>query len=457
MSKHTWVKWFIAYMLIAGGNYMVYSMWLPLRIAHHVILSVILLFWFLKYGLPNTHLLWPVGAVGVSVALSVVGAQDKRMALEYAWVWWINSALLLICSSWYQQGRARELLGSMFISGAFLAATCILDFALYGGRPGGVFFNINLAGGFIAALIAPSMARARATGSLKYYLLMGLFCLVVALNQSRGALLCVAVSVAALMLLRGDIRLKRLSWVLPLGAAGLILLGWANHNAGDAIRMDLWRVAQQLIETKPLGVGAGLFAQAYQSAGAGGDFRFTGAHNYYLTLGAELGAPGLAAGSVFILLIMYGVAGQKRTLEQDGSLAALVGVAAHMLVDNFPSQNYTFLCSLLLAHLLSSWAPFFSIPTRLKYLMSAGVMLGAALMLRFDRAQIVYERSLSSGSYSLAQQALELDPENRLYQINYTRAAHDGNLTPALAIDPNILKSDSLMLYGLSNYGRVFR
>lgn len=433
---------------------MVYSTMLPLRVAHHVILTVIILFWFLKYGVPNTMLLWPVLLSAGAVALSVVGAQDRRMALEYAWHWWTNGALLLICTSWYQQARERELITVAILSGVLVAATCVLEAALYSGRPGGLLLNVNLAGGFIAALIVPTLARAR--HDWKYAPALLLFGVALLLNQSRGAFLCVGVAVAAFYILR---RVRFYWWSIPLGAGALvgILSLNAGHSSGDVVRMDLWRVAQSIIESKPLGVGVGLFGQAYQQLGSGNGFRFLGAHNYYLNLGAELGGVGLAAGAAALLIVGYGLIGRKRTVEQDASLAALVGIAAHMLGDNFPTQGYTLLVSLYVAHLLYQWQIPFTLPSKLKYVASGVLVAGVLMMLRFDRAQIVYERSLSTGSYSAALEALQLDPDNRLYQINYSRAAHDGDLSAALTIDPTIPKADSLMLYGLVNYGRVFK
>jgi len=469
--KLGWIKWFVPYMAMAGGNYLLYSMVLPIRIFHHVFISLILIFWFLKYGIPRSHLLWPLLAVWASVVLSIAGAEDKRMALEYAWHWVTNGLLLLMATEWFRQERESELWRAQFLTSGFIAATCVIQGLLYGTRPGGALFNINLAGAYLGASLLPLAVWTIQNGLLKrfglYGVLLGLVGIAIYLNGSRGAILSVFVALAVFLFLtsslykrwtRKVIRLVAVGFPLVVGGAAVLTMSTQpGHAAGDTVRLDLWRVAEALFETHPLGVGPGLFGQAYQALGAGDEFRFTGAHNLYLTIAAELGGPGLASGAVMALAIVYGLLSQKRTLQQNASLAALCGIAAHMMVDNYPSQGFTFLTSLYLAHVLSGWQPNFSFPRRTRYAALAVVAFGAFFMLKYDRAQIAYERSLASGSYFAAQEALLLDPDNRLYQINYLRAAHDGDMQAAYSVDPSLQRSDNLMLYGLTHYGRVFQ
>lgn len=464
MPKHGWIKWFVAYMAIAGGNFMVYSTILPVRIAHHILLSAILIFWFLHYGIPRTNLLWPVLAVWVSVILSVFAADDKRMALEFAWHWFTNGALLLMTTDWFRQQREDDLLRSQFLTGGFIALTCLMEWLLYGVRPGGVLFNINLSGAYLAALVVPiAVWVTRYRNGLQLIqrtALLAVIALAVILNQSRGALLSVAAALVVYFFLHSErgksIRAFLLFIPVALFAAVVVMSMSIGHSAGDIVRMNLWDTAYNLINTRLLGVGPGLFGQAYQLMGSS-EFRFTGAHNLYLTIGAELGATGLASGAVMVLTILYGLVGIKRTMQQDASLAALAGIAVHMMVDNFPSQGFTFLASLFVAHLLYEWQPSFLFPRRAAYVGAGLVALGAMMMLRFDNAQIAYERSLANGSYSTALEAVNLDPDNRLYQINLSRAAHYGDLSVAEANYPGLAKSDNLMMYGLVNYGRVFQ
>ncbi len=466
MPKHTWIKWFVAYMGIAGGNYMLYSLILPLRIFHHVFLSIILIFWLLKYGLPRSHLLWPLLGVWAAVALSIIGADDKRMALEYGWHWLVNGLLLLIVTDWYRQGREESLLKSQIAVGVFIALTCIGEWLLYGARPGGALFNVNLAGGYLAALIVPLIGQLMTSKNgmqfLKALLFIALLAAAIVVNQSRGALLAVGVSLVAFYLLSHPFR-SRVPPVVAvltvvLVAAGILFYSaQSGHRAGDTDRMDLWRVADELIQTRFFGVGAGLFPQAYAALGRGSEYRFTGAHNYYLNMGAELGAPGLASGYITLLCFLLGLLGRKRSIRQDASLAALFGIAAHMLVDNFPSQGYTFLVSILVAHVLYEWSWGFVLPRKLAFL--PVLMIGGALVwfLKLDSAQIAYERSLRDGSYYAAQEAVHLDPDNRLYQIQYIRTGHFGDLSAAYPLAPGLARAADLATYGLVNYGRVFQ
>lgn len=464
MHKHGWIKWFVLYMTLAGGNYMVYSMVLPVRIFHHVIVSAILLFWFLKYGLPSTPLLGSFVIMALSVLISAFTSNDKRMALEFAWHWITNGVLLLLLIDWMRIGREKELLRYQMMAGAMVAGSCLLEWLLYRNRPGGMFFNINLAGGYVSALLLPVLHAAwhsRDHSRWLYGALSVLMLLVLALNQSRGAILCLTVSIVAFVILQE----KSAKRALLMSSIPLIIVlaiiaplsDQTHHALGDIERLDLWRVAGELINSHPLGVGPGLFGQAYQVMGKSGEYRFTGAHSLYLNLGAELGGAGLASGAVSVLLFIYCLIYVKRTPAQNASLAALCGIATHMAVDNFPSQGYTFLVSLLIAHVVHDCRVPFDLP-RFRWASAGVVILGAAFMLYSDRAQIVYERSLATQSYSLAQEAARLDPYNRLYQIQYSRVAHDGSWENAETIDPGLKHSISnLMMYGLVNYGRVFQ
>lgn len=461
---HGWMKWFIAYMAIAGGNYMLYSTVLPLRIFHHVIVSAILLFWILKYGLPATPMVGAFVAMAVSVILSALASDDKRMALEFAWHWLVNGALGLVAIDWFRRADHRTLFKAQFAVTGFIAATCILEFVLYSTRPGGAFFNINLAGGYLAAMAVPAFAHAETsrTGMSKVLLfgLCGAIAITLLLNQSRGALIALGVAAVVYQTLQNT-TVKRI--LATLGAAGaitaavIVLSTQMGHSAGDIVRLDLWRVAMDLIEQHPLGVGPGLFGQAYQSLGQSGEWRFTGAHNLYFNIGAELGGVGLAAGAASTLIFLYTIAFRKRTARQNASIAALAGIAAHMIFDNFTGQSYAFLVALLVAHVVYEDQPTFSL-RRLRWLASAVVVVGAFYLLQFDRAQIAYERSLNNGSYSAALEAALLDPYNRLYQINLSRAGHDGDMTAAYSMEPALANStNNLLMYGLTNYGRVFK
>lgn len=461
-KMHGWIKWFIAYMAIGGGNYLLYSTLLPLRIFHHVIVSAILIFWLLKYGLPATPMLGAFVAMAASVILSALASDDKRMAMEFAWHWLVNGAFGLIMVDWFRRSDHRTLFTAQFAAGGFIAVTCLMEFVLSGQRPGGALLNINLAGGYLAALLIPVYAHAQTAknGMSKLWLwsLIALIGAAVLINQSRGALLSVGVAVLAYALLDRfklrNIMLAAPAIVLIMGVAVVLNSGRA---ASDTVRGDLWRVAINLIESHPLGVGPGLFGQAYQSLGNSGEWRFTGAHNLYLTIGAELGGVGLAAGAVSALTFLYTIAFRKRTARQDASIAALFGIAAHMLVDNYPSQSYSFLVALLVAHAVYEEQPSFSL-WRLRWAASAAVLIGAVYLLHFDRAQIAYERSLITGSYSAAQEASVMDPHNRLYQINLSRAGRDGDMSAAIAMEPGLANStDNLIMYGLTNYGRVFK
>jgi O-antigen ligase len=67
-------------------------------------------------------------------------------------------------------------------------------------------------------------------------------------------------------------------------AGGTDLLGMSNqfqHGAGDQIRVDLWRSALAMVQDYPVvGVGPGLFGQAFRNYWRVSNDNMTGAHSF---------------------------------------------------------------------------------------------------------------------------------------------------------------------------------
>jgi O-antigen ligase len=454
---------FVLYMSLVGGNWLLYNIALPIRIAHHLILTGLIVYWLLRHGLPNTPMLLPALGMAAAVGLSVVNAVDRRMALENAWGWFTNIGLFLLLIDWFRRGYGSLLFGGAFASGGALTGSALLQGLITPGtRVAGVFGLINLTGGYTAAQVTPAVGWLKMVKSRKTKLtLLGLVAaqlLTLYLNGSRGALLSAGISVGVFLVpaILHKLKLGIVTLPLLLGV-GLAIAGWSadpQHSTGDVLRLDLWRAAAEMVDQHPAsGVGVGLFGQVYR------DLRtivehsdgMSGAHNLYLNLAAELGGFGLAAGAAMLLTTAYLLMKVHWDFTRFAMLGALVGVLAHMLVDNFPVQNYSFLVALYVAFLIHDQR--MSIPgLRTVSRAAAGTALIYCLVLiHFDRAQIYYERS-RGGDLTAAMEAVELDPSLKLYRLNVIWL--ERGLSGVSQADPTINGETNRNLYALVNYGR---
>lgn len=442
--------YFTLYMSLIGGNWIVYHTALPIRIAHHIILTAFLVWWLIKRGLPDTALLMPITGLAFVLALSGVNAIDRRMALEYGWHWLTNWLLFLYLIDALRDEQGSVLFKAIFASGAVLAISCIVEWLMVGGRPAGLFGVINLTGGYLAALIVPALGWAIATHNQRHrnllISLMVLAAVAIVMNQSRGPVLSVLIALTAFgfLALKTHQLLKISLGMVLMGLCAVLVFSLSlqpQHNTGDVVRLDLWQAGEDMLMDNPTGVGVGLFAQAYHERTIGD--RWTGAHNYYITLGAELGAPGLAAGAAFLLVMLYLIIQQPRTIQQNAVLAALVGILAHMLGDNYPAQNWTLLVSLYGAYLVYEvrWLAR-PLPALFNRLLIYGLLVYGLLFAVWDVAQIHYENGLRLQSAEEVQTAIALDPHNRLYKLEAAQLVN-----PAI-----VLSSD----YALTNFARVY-
>lgn len=462
LTKPQLLMWFVLWLALVGGNYMVYNLFFPLKVLHHVIITALLLYMLLRRDLTRSPLLGPVLVMGGVVALSTLTAIDPRVASEALWHWISNLLLFLCAIHWLREGHEASLFTAHFFVGGLLAASCLLQWALTGGRPGGIFLVINLAGAYAAALVVPTFVhtdRGSVWSTILMGGLLGILCLTVVLNQSRGALISVLVSLMVFVLIAVTQTMRRRILVLVAGL-GLILGGVTvlaligpGHVAGDVDRLRLWGVAGQIFENYPNGTGPGLFAQAVRGISpADINEQFTGAHNHYLTTMSELGYPGLAAGAVLLLVVVYSIP-RERTVYQNASLAALVGLMVHMLFDNYPAQNWTFLVSLYTAHLVyqAEWPETLPRFKWLSYPIAAVLVVFAVALIKWDYAESLYLQSIMTGDVALARRAAESD-DNRFYEINLALM----NGESASRLDTTITSQTDLTAYALTNFGRIY-
>lgn len=408
----------LLWLAFAGGSYLPYHLILPVRITHQIIITGVLAVWLWRRGLPNHVLTWPLVCMAGAALLSVFGAIDSRVALENFWHWLTNILLTLAIVDWYKTAY-KTLWRGQFAVFMVIAAVSAIEYATNGqNRVGGVFGIINLNGGYVAALALPLWARA---GRWRWPLAAAV-AVVLATNMSRGALLAVGVSVLAYNLLAGR------RWPL---AAGLVVAGLIavistqpGRITGDALRLDMYGAAERMALDHPLtGVGVGLFGRAYTTAYHTFDFRHVqnmlGAHNLYLNIAAEMGGVGLAAGAGVGAAFLWAQVGQRRNRRQRAALAALIGVAAHMMVDNFAGANYAVVVAILTAE-ATAGAPRLSLPRRAFRLAGESVLLVLLMFVpvlyHWNRAQWAYEDYLRTKDPAALEIAAAFDPELSLYQ-----------------------------------------
>jgi O-antigen ligase len=403
----------------------------------------------------------------VALGVSTANALDPRMALENSWHWIINLGIFVMLIDWFRRGYGGLLFGGAFASGGAVTGSSILQgLIMPGNRVSGLLGLVNLTGGYTAAQLVPVMGWASSVRGKKRWgliLLAASQLVTLYLNGSRGAL--ISVGTAGLVVLLPFIIRKLKRGFLALPIMGLVIVGvglWSAdpmHSSGDVLRLDLWRAAGEMLQARTIsGVGVGLFGQTYRNIspylGRPDADGITGAHNLYLNLAAEMGTVGLLAGGSLLLMVGYLLTKTHWNLLKLSVLGALVGILAHMTVDNFPTQNFTLLVSLYVAYLVHDHR--MRIPG-LKHLGKAvGVSLVAFcfLLLYFDQAQTIYERSLVTGNVEEAKQAARLDSDLRLYHLNVLRLRY--GLRGVMRVDPTIKPKTDLGLYALVSYGRYW-
>jgi O-antigen ligase len=288
-----------------------------------------------------------LGALGVLVAvmaLSLLWAGDRVLALKETLKWGEALAVLMCAPRWLRQWRALAVVLGAVVAVALLEALLglaqgtifSLDLPVSAdrgvrvvgtfGQPNPYSGDLNLALPLVLALAAWARdLRVRLAGMLLALPLGG----ALALAQSRGALLGLAGALVALALL-GWPRIRRwCAGVAVLGAVGLAgalatgrltvaalaaKLGWrpltdtalsvdvTDANFSTIERLAHWAAALRMFAAHPLtGVGAGNYAVVYARYQVPRWHLALGhAHNLYLNMAAEVGIVGALAYLVFV-------------------------------------------------------------------------------------------------------------------------------------------------------------
>ncbi len=503
-----WVLFALYLTFLGGASY--YNTIFAVRVFHHVVMSLVLALWLWRCarvgGLPalplNGALLILASYWGVNALLAV----DPRMAFEHVWFGLLHLLLFWLLVERMQRGRQRMLFEAVFVMASLVLFITLLELgSWYFGW--GILPNTQvgwlvtgellpplallprtslamtvstLLGGYAAPLAVLAIVWARSTSRRDYrVVLWGMACalaIVVLLSRSRGGMLSLGVGTGAFALYHlftwAQARSAKLARAVlaggaAVGALAILAFVWLTLPQGEAGvsnagRRDMWQSALAITADHPLfGVGYGMFGRVfreYRQPDIAQD-QLASAHNLYLNTLSETGIVGATiAGFVALqgLRVMrrrwLGLPRGTRRTRYAGVAAAMLGVAAHSVVDVFTVTPIVFLLLVMTAYLLVEHPPtLLARPVR-HYRVAAWAFLavvlsyGAALLV-WDSAQGYFMASLRSetatDALANARTAQAIDPQMRLYALHeafvlaWTGAnAADVALKSALALEP---------------------
>jgi len=371
------------------------------RAFHHLLMTGVLAIWLVhrlrKGSLPVTPLSVPLLALAGAWLLSAVTGIVPRVSLEYVWQGLILLGLYGFFVGLLRSGREKLVIETLFLAVFTIGLVSLIEVGVYAFGLGIVpnsslswleyglpprWPPLTFAAGNsnqLAGLLAPAIVVIAGWGltarqaSVRWPLvsLAALLLIPLVVANSRGALISLAVAALTLALLwlwrrvgghAAPARLKVGFGLLPLGAfVGLLgVIVWQLDNA----RGLLWSAAWQLFLSDPLtGIGYGAYGTGIRSILTSRYDMLATAHNVPLNVAAELGLIGLAA----VGWVAWGTfwAGYRRwagtAADPDWRagfvLAALVGLAAHSLVDVLTSPATGLLVVILAAYLTVRFQP----------------------------------------------------------------------------------------------------
>jgi O-antigen ligase len=399
------------YLVFLGGS-SYYFLLFPVRVFHHVIITLLLAVWLIVrirrgQGLPKTLLNVPLMVLVIVWFISAFLGLDARVSLENLWFPLTHLLMFYVMVDLLQRGRHRFLMEIQF-----LIATLVVMLALwqliswYFGlgitpdtrlgwasvigpeawlplEPLRLWLGMNVStwlAAFTASLVVVvagwAMTTQRRDYRLALWILAGLLALVMILTFSRSGILALTASIVFFVVMQlirryGFYHLVSLqtapTFVVMIIIIGIVfisvtLIGRTRRDVGDNSRLELWRVALATMSEQPLtGVGTGEYGRAlrmYRGAEYGFD-RLSTAHNVYLNTAAENGLIAIAV-NIWIGILFLSVVwrnwksavspGAKIRLE--AVFAGLIAFATASLVDTFTTTSMLLLFFLLAAYCL---------------------------------------------------------------------------------------------------------
>lgn len=474
---------FLAFYLIFIGGSAYYVFIFPLRLFHHAFVTVLLVLWLAgrvrtRRGLPYTPLNpYIYTAVGVWLIASLA-SPDRRMALENTWFLVIHTLFFFVLVDLFQRGRQKLVMETQFILAATVVFITLVELASWyfglGIRPGTDvgWFNVigpgawlplrwpprmalamnvsTLLAGYVAPLITLSIGWAltmkRRDYRITLLLLAGLLALALMLTLSRGGILSLtaAISVLILFQLARWPRLARrrvlrpliglgIAAILSLGALAMVFTLGRDRAAGTSVRLDMVTSGVEMaLENPLLGVGPGIFGREFRTyrESTNAYDEYASAHNAYVNTAAETGLLGI------VVSLMLGIAllrtwwrvwnamdSPARKLRIEATVAALIGVGVHSMVDVFTVTPVVLVILLLVAYSITGHRSALDSPPPGQRWPAIGALLlvvgYGGWLAQIDRAHLHYQFSLGESDTALNDvgTAARLDPSLRLYEL----------------------------------------
>ena len=498
------------YLVFIGGS-AYYTLAFPIRIFHHAFMTLLLALWLFGRvrsgkGLPTTPLNPAIYAMVALWGLSAVFSIDRRMAFENLWFLILHTILFFILVDYFQRGRHKLVMETQFI----LAATVVL---ISGLEIASWYFGLNvtpdtqvgwltvigpdawlplrilrlalamsistLLAGYVAPLITLAIGWALTTRRDYRQVLFGLAAalfVILVLTFSRGGLLSLAAALGTFMLMRfaqnRRLQGRNLSLILIGAGAAVGVIGITlfmiitlspSRSSGDQVRVDMLRSAVAMTQDYPLlGVGPGIYGRAfrdYRSPELARD-RLASAHNLYLNTSAETGLLGAIIGLGLGGLLVQcwwrtwkNAASDGERIRLEATIAALIGVAVHSLVDVFTTTPLVVLFLVLIAYSITGIRSALTPQPRGQRwpaLVGLVLIVGYGLwFIQIDQAHIHYQKSFVGGEAGLeeARAAERRDPVLNLYDLqiafligqdpNADLSAKIGAYEDALELEPS--------------------
>jgi tetratricopeptide (TPR) repeat protein len=400
---------FAIYLIFIGGS-AYYTLIFPVRIAHHILITIVLGLWLLNHirlgGLPRTALDWPIGAAIAVWVVSAITSIDARMAFENLWFLLIHVVFFYVLADMFQRGRQRLVMETQFMVGAAIVMLSGLELASWyfglGVLPGtqigwikvigpgawlpispirlSLAMNIStLLAGYVAPVITITAAWAMTARHRSFqrvlWILAAALTLVLILTFSRGGLLSILTAIGTVGVFRLA-QMPRVTNRIPARAlagaalfvgvaivAGYVILSLTqarSTNTGDEGRLDMWRSALLITRDHPIsGIGPGEFGRAFRSYRDPTivQDKLASAHNAYLNTAAETGLTGIGVSvwlAITFLRAWYRNWRQSpsygRKLRLEAALGALLGMGVHSMVDVFTITPIVLVVLLLVAY-----------------------------------------------------------------------------------------------------------
>lgn len=471
---------FLAVYLVFLGGSAYYNLILPIRLLHHALVTILLAWWLIRrirrgQGLPHTPLNFPIYAAVVVWLVSAGFSIDRRMAFEHLWFQFTHVLFFFVLVDLFQRGHERLVMETQFMLVAvviFLSGLELVSWYFGLGiipgtevgwvdvigpgawlplRPPRLSLAMNvstLLAGYVAPLVTVTVAWALTTTRRDFRVVLGIMAAallgILVLTFSRGGMLSLLAAVGFLVVM-WLARIPHVTAIVPtrllysgavvVGVVGAVLFMLISlneaRNFGDAGRLDMWSGAVRMTSDYPLfGVGPGLFGRAfrdYRNPALAQD-KLASAHNAYLNTAAETGLAGVVV-SLWLAFVLGRIWYQRwrnapslsARLRLEASLAALLGIGVHSLVDVFTITPVVLLILVLVAYcVLDRTSPVVTPAHPQTALVALVIVLGYGLwFIQIDQAQIRYQRSLRGDTTALAEAeaAAQIDPALNLYPL----------------------------------------